>query len=311
MANYRATATGNWSNLAIWQDDSSGSYIASTVLPGASDNVNAQGQTITLDLVTISAASFTNVLGGFFQYGSACITVIGNCANTGTAGGVVRNGQAGTRYFIGDSQAGSSGQVHGLANTGGGTLIQTGNATGGSGALFNTNAQGGSANASSGILIINGNAFGNGGGNCGAVNFLTGNITINGSTNNSAGIGLLGTGICYVHTVNGSSVSSNGAIVEVDVHNPSISTLRYKTTSIYNSFLTNGTAIAFAVPGINDPAITDVRQGVTYASGLLTGTLKVPPSSSVAVGVPVDNTTGTAILTVTDMGALLTSFKIS
>jgi hypothetical protein len=65
-------------------------------------------------------------------------------------------------------------------------------------------------------------------------------------------------------------------------------------------------------PGVNlgNPAITDVRDGVTYASGALTGTLDVPPASSVAVGVPVDSTVGTAIISITDMGALLASYNV-
>jgi hypothetical protein len=61
---------------------------------------------------------------------------------------------------------------------------------------------------------------------------------------------------------------------------------------------------------LGNPAVTDVRNGTTYASGALTGTLKVPAASSVAVGVPVDNTTGTAIISVTDMGALLASYNV-
>lgn len=61
---------------------------------------------------------------------------------------------------------------------------------------------------------------------------------------------------------------------------------------------------------LGNPAITDVRTGVSYASGSLTGTLDVPSASSVAVGVPVDNTTGTAIISISDMGALLASYSV-
>jgi hypothetical protein len=56
--------------------------------------------------------------------------------------------------------------------------------------------------------------------------------------------------------------------------------------------------------------ITDVRNGVVYASGALTGTLNVPIASSVAVGVPADATVGTAIISITDMGALLASYNV-
>ncbi len=45
------------------------------------------------------------------------------------------------------------------------------------------------------------------------------------------------------------------------------------------------------------PAATDVRDGVSYASGALTGSCAVPAAGSVALGVPVDATTGTAVLT--------------
>lgn len=62
---------------------------------------------------------------------------------------------------------------------------------------------------------------------------------------------------------------------------------------------------------LGNPATTDVREGTAYADGALTGTLIVPPTGSVAVGVPVDNTTGTAMISIQDMGSLLTSFKIS
>jgi hypothetical protein len=45
------------------------------------------------------------------------------------------------------------------------------------------------------------------------------------------------------------------------------------------------------------PAATDVRTGVVYSSGNLTGSCAVPAAGSVALGVAVDNTTGTAVLT--------------
>jgi hypothetical protein len=45
------------------------------------------------------------------------------------------------------------------------------------------------------------------------------------------------------------------------------------------------------------PAATDVRFGVSYASGALTGSAYIPAAGSTALGVPVDNTTGTAVLT--------------
>jgi hypothetical protein len=65
-------------------------------------------------------------------------------------------------------------------------------------------------------------------------------------------------------------------------------------------------------PGValGNPTPSDVRDGTSYASGALTGTLKVPPTSAVSVGVPVDNTIGTGIFTIADMGALLASYNV-
>jgi hypothetical protein len=56
---------------------------------------------------------------------------------------------------------------------------------------------------------------------------------------------------------------------------------------------------------LGQAAITDVRFGTSYASGALTGVAYIPSASSVAFGVPVDNTTGTATLTAADVRAAL------
>jgi hypothetical protein len=47
---------------------------------------------------------------------------------------------------------------------------------------------------------------------------------------------------------------------------------------------------------IDAPAVSNVRQGVVYAAGSLTGTMVVPAASNVANNVLVDNTVGTAVL---------------
>jgi hypothetical protein len=79
--------------------------------------------------------------------------------------------------------------------------------------------------------------------------------------------------------------------------------------SIFINTCTNKTLYS-AGTALGNPAITDVRNGVTYASGSLTGTLIVPPSGSVALGVPVDDGVGTAMISITDMGALLASYIV-
>jgi hypothetical protein len=60
------------------------------------------------------------------------------------------------------------------------------------------------------------------------------------------------------------------------------------------------------------PAATDVRSGVSYASGALIGACAVPAAGSTALGVPVDAGYGTAVLTPEAVwGALTNDFITS
>lgn len=52
---------------------------------------------------------------------------------------------------------------------------------------------------------------------------------------------------------------------------------------------------------VDAPATSNVRSGVVYALGTRTGTMVVPTANKVRVGVAVDNTVGTAVLTVADV----------
>jgi len=55
------------------------------------------------------------------------------------------------------------------------------------------------------------------------------------------------------------------------------------------------------------PAASNVRFGVTYANGSQTGSCIIPNTASVAYGVNVDNTTGSALLSPSDVWNILTS----
>ena len=61
-------------------------------------------------------------------------------------------------------------------------------------------------------------------------------------------------------------------------------------TTTYSDFYTADNNLGQAAPA-------HVRAGTVYANGNLTGTCAVPAAGSVALGVPVDATTGTAVLT--------------
>ena len=74
--------------------------------------------------------------------------------------------------------------------------------------------------------------------------------------------------------------------------NPVASQVRFAKngTTTYSDFFTADTNLTQAAPA-------DVRSGTVYADGNLTGACAVPAAGSVALGVPVGNTTGTAVLT--------------
>jgi hypothetical protein len=63
MANYRAIANGNWSDLSTWEDDSLGYFTASTSLPTSIDEVYSNNFTVTIDtsstVNTLRNAAFT------------------------------------------------------------------------------------------------------------------------------------------------------------------------------------------------------------------------------------------------------------
>jgi hypothetical protein len=56
MANYRAVASGNWSSLSTWQDDSLGYFAASTVLPTTNDTVYSNNFTVTIDGTRVASS---------------------------------------------------------------------------------------------------------------------------------------------------------------------------------------------------------------------------------------------------------------
>ena len=213
----------------------------------------------------------------------------------------------------------------------------TGNIIGNNG-IFSSNSQqyplSISANGVGSILNIIGNlTSGNLGGVC--LNSLA-NISVNitGNITNTINTSL------YFSDAKSNSISCNGIIIGsaqpairsvnalsiITIKGPIINTNGFMAILTSGKLLIKSTAFPswtfqdennsnkiLYSPGteLGNPATTDVREGTTYADGALTGTLIVPPTGSVAVGVPVDNTTGTAMISIQDMGSLLTSFKIS
>ncbi len=116
------------------------------------------------------------------------------------------------------------------------------------------------------------------------------------ATNSASGIS--STNASSVLKISGSFISSQNGTVPVYAQKfildttPSVAKTRYALngTGTYVDMFTADNSLTQAAPA-------DVRSGTVYADGALTGVLAVPAAGSVALGVPVDATTGTAVLT--------------
>jgi hypothetical protein len=69
----------------------------------------------------------------------------------------------------------------------------------------------------------------------------------------------------------------------------------------------NSTSMVSPNTVVDVPSPQNVRQGTSYGSGNYVGSLAVPPTNRVSLGIPVDNTVGTAVLTADDVWNAQTS----
>jgi hypothetical protein len=269
-----------------------------------------------------SASLIGNVTGGTASNGfGASNTSTGTLNITGsvTAGvssaGVnnqhgANNASTGIINITGNVDGASSGAGtpgSGAHNASTGTINITGNVTGGS--VFTSF---GANNASTGTLSITGNCTAGSATGAGANNASTGTMIVTGS-------------IYASETINGVSGTNRSQVTRLT--GPFYTTATFGVNPIgclawrWDTSLVNTTFIEVPTQDLaskrnlvtpdnatNFPSASNVRSGTTYGiSGALTGTCAVPPAASVATGVPVDNTTGTASLTPADFWNALTS----
>jgi hypothetical protein len=215
----------------------------------------------------------------------------------------------GTINFVGNVQANTSVSfVSCLNHSSTATVNVTGNCTGGA---VSSNAV---SNNSTGTINIYGTAIAGANGGAGANNNSTGILYVIRAKGNGYGLGSVG-------IVSAVGLSSNNQaainivreleygplgmspIGQIPVRLlPSSSNVAifYTSTGGTKTLTDSGASADF-------PATSNVRLGTTYNLGNLTGTLAVPAAGSVALGVPVDNTTGTAVLTAANVQTALTS----
>lgn len=212
----------------------------------------------------------------FSSTGSLSIT--GSVTSSSNSSINIVNNAASSVSIVGNLISGGTGSV--IICSVSTTISVTGNLTGGNGGVLNT---------SNGILNI-----------VGTVNATSAAVAPVIATTNSANNTVI---------VNGIIINSGTAGVNA------IYAQRLKLATTFNQYWElrdnsslNGNIIrlyqASQIGG--NPAASNVRLGTVYGpSNELTGTLAVPPANSVASGVPVDNTTGTAALSPADIAALV------
>ena len=233
-----------------------------------------------------------NVTGGAVSainnFANGSVTVNGNVTGGTAAGSAgVRNGSTATSVTItGTCTGGTNATASGIINVSTGSVTLNGSAVGGPG----TSAGPGVQNSSTGNVFVTravGNAFGPG------------------STGISAAVGVANAGLGIIE-IEALEYGTRG-------QSPTSGTgIRFKkagsNVAVFNFCNTAGAkTLIDATANAAMPAATDVRSGVSYASGAATGSCAVPAASSVAFGVPVDNTTGTAVLTLADVQSALTA----
>ena len=266
----------------------------------------ANTSTGTLNITGNCTGGSSSVAAGAINSSTGTLNVTGNVSGGSGAGANlsntvagVQNSSTGTANITGSITGGSAAFAVAAQNISTGTMNITGNVTGGSNSTaYGVNSQN--------PATINITGIASGGVNAaGVVNGSTGTINLTRAKGNSFGPGNSGAPLA------GAVGAANVGLGVIEIQE-----LEYGD---YGMSPTSGTGIRLKKLGTNVavfnyvdagsaktlvdatqgqmPAATDVRDGVSYASGALTGSCKVPAAASVGFGVPVDATTGTAALT--------------
>ena len=207
--------------------------------------------------------------------GDGIINITGNCfGGNSSSVAVVNSSTAGIINLTGNANGGSAVGAYGLANLSTGQSNLTGQSIGGA-------VGAGTNNASTGVLRITrvvGNAYGPG--NTAGLSATVGCV--------NSGIGVVEIQELEFGTYGQSPVSGTG--IRLKKAGTNVAVFNYCDTAGAKTLI-DATANAAM------PAASNVRSGVSYASGALTGSCAVPAAGSVALGVPVDAGFGTAVLT--------------
>jgi hypothetical protein len=294
-----------------------GGAVVSGSAAGAHGVTNSSSGTVTItgNLTPSSTASIYCVN----NTGTGLVTINGNviCNNGGPA---ITNTSTGTITIVGDiSGTTTTSAAVALTCTTAGFINITGNISCSLNGQWMVNLSGNCT------VVIIGNmtgTTGNGGGcfqttGASAVVSITGNITGGSGTSTGGVVNITNGSVTIVGTLTAggnapavacssstATVVISGSLIGASNGTVAVYSLKYRIsptptnakirqalngTTTYSDFFTADNSLGQA-------AIADVRKNTVYASGSLTGTAYIPAAASVAYGVNVDATTGTATL---------------
>jgi len=272
-----SAGTTNFTGNIVGGNGGSGGVPASSGFVVSGGTLNVLSGTVTGG--TVNSVYGLYVSGGTVTYNG---TVTGPTQITSTTAHAIFHASINTLTINGSVTGGAGGC--GVANSVGGTVAINGTVTGGS-------LQPGCLNSSTGIITatrVVGNAYGPGN--------ASGLAAVVGASN--AGLGVIEIQELEYGTYGMSPTSGTG--IRLKKLGSNVAVFNYCDTA-------GAKTLIDATQNAAMPAATDVRFGVTYASGALTGSAYIPAAGSTALGVPVDATTGTAVLTAADVQSALTA----
>jgi hypothetical protein len=265
----------------------------SIVCPGTSNNgisISGVGGTTNINgNITTNGASIALLVSA-----AATVNIVGNL-QAGTSSICCSITAAATLTVIGNVTGAAGGGGAGINNASvAATITITGNVTGQAGAGISSNQNS--------TINITGNLTAN---NTNAVSLTASPTTtvVGTITASNSAVGLNQTGGTV--TFSGTAINaSNGAMA---IYCPTIRLYNANTVEWrFRDELGNVKTLYSAGIALGNPAITNVRSGITYGASLeLTGTMIVPSPSDVRISVPTDNTVGTGQLTAADFLAAI------
>jgi hypothetical protein len=271
--------------------------------------------------LNLSGTNFNGITGTSTASTTTCIskTSAGLITITGNLNGGAVSGQSSNRSLvstngntivIGDVTGGANGTISRAIDQSVGTLTITGNVTGGQAAATN---QGVAFTGTS--LTVNGTILGGTAASAIDSSATTNNITGSIIGGAAAAIGYTAAGLlsisgsCTAGVISPAVVSTNASATNIFT-GPFVNTNDTMAVQCVDMVLTADASTSWNFGDITlfsperlafYPSASDIRQGTTYADGTVSGSLAMPPATAVIAGTPTDNTTGSAVLTPTQL----------